>query len=304
VRKFTLIASSVAVGVVVVGAYIGNASRTEHASDSDAMAQSLGERPASQPLTTKQIFPEPNVSYTVTRAFTGGLLGVAEADGVERRVTLFGIRSPKLDENLGVESRDFLSKLLAGKAVILKRRAGTKEAETIAEVLADGINVGLEQIRRGMAVLDFQQITSLPEIEQSSYLEAASIAKNSRNGIWSVATGESSTADTLPIEPSETEQARPVRNDSAPLKRREEPNPATQLVDHTSVPELEAAISKENNPTILPSESPSGQNETASPQPDKLPATAARKYVRGPRGGCYYITSSGTKAYVDRSACD
>ena len=27
-------------------------------------------------------------------------------------------------------------------------------------------------------------------------------------------------------------------------------------------------------------------------------------YTRGPRGGCYYISSSGRKVYVDRSLCD
>ena len=27
-------------------------------------------------------------------------------------------------------------------------------------------------------------------------------------------------------------------------------------------------------------------------------------YIRGPRGGCYYISSSGRKVYVDRSMCN
>ena len=27
-------------------------------------------------------------------------------------------------------------------------------------------------------------------------------------------------------------------------------------------------------------------------------------YIRGPRGGCYYINGNGTKTYVDRSLCD
>ena len=29
-----------------------------------------------------------------------------------------------------------------------------------------------------------------------------------------------------------------------------------------------------------------------------------RNYTRGPRGGCYYVNSSGNKTYVDRSLCD
>jgi hypothetical protein len=34
-------------------------------------------------------------------------------------------------------------------------------------------------------------------------------------------------------------------------------------------------------------------------------ASAANRYlIRGPRGGCYYINSSGNKVYVDRSLCN
>lgn len=39
-----------------------------------------------------------------------------------------------------------------------------------------------------------------------------------------------------------------------------------------------------------------------------LPKPAApstfRRYYRGPRGGCYYLTSGGNKQYVDRSLCN
>jgi|ERR1043165_496322 hypothetical protein len=38
------------------------------------------------------------------------------------------------------------------------------------------------------------------------------------------------------------------------------------------------------------------------PQPTR--STADRVYIRGPRGGCYYISGSGSKVYVDRSVCN
>ncbi len=31
---------------------------------------------------------------------------------------------------------------------------------------------------------------------------------------------------------------------------------------------------------------------------------SSRQYIRGPRGGCYYINSNGNKTYVDRSLCN
>ena len=39
------------------------------------------------------------------------------------------------------------------------------------------------------------------------------------------------------------------------------------------------------------------------PLPQTRP-TADRAYIRGPRGGCYYISGSGSKVYVDRSMCN
>ena len=32
--------------------------------------------------------------------------------------------------------------------------------------------------------------------------------------------------------------------------------------------------------------------------------SASRRYIRGPRGGCYYISGSGSKVYVSRSLCN
>ncbi|WP_298547103.1 hypothetical protein [uncultured Aquimarina sp.] len=33
-------------------------------------------------------------------------------------------------------------------------------------------------------------------------------------------------------------------------------------------------------------------------------STSSRRYIRGPRGGCYYINSNGNKTYVSRSLCN
>ena len=33
-------------------------------------------------------------------------------------------------------------------------------------------------------------------------------------------------------------------------------------------------------------------------------SNSAKNYIRGSRGGCYYINSNGNKTYVDRSMCN
>lgn len=49
-----------------------------------------------------------------------------------------------------------------------------------------------------------------------------------------------------------------------------------------------------------------GQSD-AVPEPPRTPTRAtgsSRGYIRGPRGGCYYLSGSGRKVYVDRSLCN
>ncbi len=51
----------------------------------------------------------------------------------------------------------------------------------------------------------------------------------------------------------------------------------------------------------------SKESDTRSTTPVKKNSTTAqshRRYIRGPRGGCYYINKNGNKTYVDRSLCN
>jgi endonuclease YncB( thermonuclease family) len=50
---------------------------------------------------------------------------------------------------------------------------------------------------------------------------------------------------------------------------------------------------------------PTQATETVLPK-DELPSgsTDERKYIRGSRGGCYYVSASGKKVYVARELCD
>jgi len=40
-----------------------------------------------------------------------------------------------------------------------------------------------------------------------------------------------------------------------------------------------------------------------SPKPTTSPSESGRNYQKGPRGGCYYLNSSGSKVYVDHKFC-
>lgn len=53
--------------------------------------------------------------------------------------------------------------------------------------------------------------------------------------------------------------------------------------------------------TITP---PTTRSESVSSGTPSSRSSYGRTYIRGPRGGCYYYSSSGRKVYVDRSLCN
>jgi len=56
-------------------------------------------------------------------------------------------------------------------------------------------------------------------------------------------------------------------------------------------------------PEYIPSTPPAARRE--SPSETSTHSSGANSgYIRGPRGGCYYLSGSGRKVYIDRSMCN
>lgn len=64
----------------------------------------------------------------------------------------------------------------------------------------------------------------------------------------------------------------------------------------TPLPSPSISSGSENTKT-----SSEAKTKVSSP---KARSTTSRSYFRGPRGGCYYYSSSGKKVYVDKSLCN
>ncbi|WP_149912566.1 hypothetical protein [Sphingobacterium cavernae] len=52
------------------------------------------------------------------------------------------------------------------------------------------------------------------------------------------------------------------------------------------------------------SSNPSSSNNNIQTVRSNSTNNSGRTYIRGPRGGCYYINRNGGKTYVDRSLCN
>ena len=87
------------------------------------------------------------------------------------------------------------------------------------------------------------------------------------------------------------------------------PNPIASPSPTTIVPKVETAKSKEtktqNQNSVIPPTVEASETKTKSTAPKSKPRlSSAGGYIRGPRGGCYYYSSGGSKVYVDRSLCN
>ena len=296
-----------------IGGFISTApvvadSEVSHFSDSQPLIDAAQPPAAVVPAR----FPEMNVPYTASKAVTGAVFEVADAASQPHRVTIYGIRVPKMDENYGYESRASLSTFVTGKPVMIKLRRFTKDVDTIAEVYCEGANIGLEQVRTGMAWLVPEELVGLSEPEQKDYLDAAAEAKSGKLGLWSGKLG----VDPLTGEPGQwtppsTVAGPPVVASSSAIPRSFEASPKKPL-SFTNRRQSDAAYAEPPYPSGTaniprPAETaPVAVKKEPAPAPAAPPdpAPSKRTYIRGPFGGCYYINKNGNKSYVDRSVCD
>lgn len=281
-----------------------------------------------QELPTNPVFPENGLPYEVTKVLSGGVIVVTDANRLEHRVILLGVRAPKLDENFGRESKDSLSNAVINKFAIIRLRNLTNAAEVIAEVTIDGSNVGVRQILKGMAVLVPEQISGLSEVEQRQYVEAATIAKVGKYGVWSGKKGVESSigeiaGDNGPTNGSADSLQMDVGTQAVGIKstrdRRQRINGfrsgrSVETSDYVPIGEPYVPIPEPKASPVVsevvktpPNTKADGvANDPPAASPGKAAPTplSGRKYIRGPFGGCYYLNSKGNKSYVDRSMCN
>jgi hypothetical protein len=83
------------------------------------------------------------------------------------------------------------------------------------------------------------------------------------------------------------------------------PQSTIPAVPYPSITPMATPVMKRRTPASTP---PATTVEAVDPDlsytaPNESRSDGATRYITGPRGGCYYVNSSGNKTYVDRSRC-
>lgn len=118
-------------------------------------------------------------SAKVTGVQEGDILRV-EQDGKQKKIRLWGIDCPEINQKFGSNAKKFTSDLALGKTVTLKvLEMDAYKRQVAFVILPDGRNLNHELVKAGMAWWFVRYAAKDAELEQ---LEGA--AKKSKAGLW------------------------------------------------------------------------------------------------------------------------
>ena len=123
-------------------------------------------------------------SARVIKVFDGDTLAVVDATNRQYRVRLSGIDAPERAQSFGSLSRKSLAELARGKSALVEYHKIDKYGRLVAKVSVDGRDVGVEQLRRGMAWHRASVPDDQSHQEAFLYGQAQGEARSRKLGLW------------------------------------------------------------------------------------------------------------------------
>jgi len=194
--------------------------------------------------------------------FDGDTIGVVTKTGLRYTIRLRGIDAPENRQPFGTESANQLAYLVQGMNVVAIVGEPDMDNRYVGAVFIDGEDVSLTQIRKGMAWSFSKTSTSLTKEQRDAFKRAEDSARTEKLGLW---------ASLDPIAPWI------FRGESV-----EKPEPPKETTGRSAATTKAASAS-------------GAMPNTVKPPPN---TGISRKYILGPRGGCYYLNDQGVKVYV------
>lgn len=131
--------------------------------------------------------------YASAGEIFGRVIGVADGDTItildssntQFKIRLSGIDAPEKKQPYGNASKKSLSTLVYGKEVTVEWLKRDRYQRVVGKVLVNGVDVNLEQIKRGMAWFFKHYQNEQPPQDRLDYAEAQDAAEQGRLGLWS-----------------------------------------------------------------------------------------------------------------------
>jgi endonuclease YncB( thermonuclease family) len=114
----------------------------------------------------------------------GDTLTIRDGDNTQHRVRVAGIDAPEKAQAFGDAARAGLSHLTAGKRVETRCHKRDRFGRDICAVFVDTRDIGLEQIRHGLAWWYRDYAREQSPSERANYAAAEAAAREARRGLW------------------------------------------------------------------------------------------------------------------------
>ncbi len=284
-------------------------------------------------------FPERRLVGKVVGVHDGDTATVLDADKRQYKFRFNGIDAPELKMDFGNKSKKNLSDWIFGKEVTVLYSKIDKYGRFVGTIFVNGVDVNLEQIKAGLAWHYKKYADEQSEKDRKAYAEAETAAKEAKKGLWLQpnSTPPWEYRASLKVKQEENRATRTyfsgakggcyylntsgnksyvdkkfcvnapanVTELKVDIPKPTEPKPMTgKLAEEKALeekPTEEKPIEKkqaEDKTTITITK------ESTEKKTDKKTETGGKTYIRGSRGGCYYLNESGKKVYVkDKTLC-
>lgn len=123
----------------------------------------------------------------------GDTVTVIDANKTQYKIRLAGIDAPEKAQAYGQKSKESLSDLVFGKQVDVEWSKQDRYGRTVGKIVLGGVDINLEQIKRGMAWHYKQYQNEQSQEDRDAYAQYQSQAQERRVGLW---------RDPAPIEPA------------------------------------------------------------------------------------------------------
>jgi endonuclease YncB( thermonuclease family) len=122
---------------------------------------------------------------TVVGVADGDTLMLVDANKTQYRIRLDGIDAPERTQPYGQRARQSLAALAHGRMASADCPKVDRYGRAVCRVIVEGIDLGLEQIRRGYAWHYVKYAHEQRAIDRERYARAESDARLTHSGLWS-----------------------------------------------------------------------------------------------------------------------
>jgi endonuclease YncB( thermonuclease family) len=127
---------------------------------------------------------------TVVGIADGDTLTLLDAGKTTHRIRIDGIDAPERTQAYGQRARQSLADLSQGRTAHADCPKNDRYGRAVCRVTVDGVDVGLEQIRRGLAWHYRKYAYEQPAAARISYASAEEQARTQRVGLWAMPAAE------------------------------------------------------------------------------------------------------------------